>query len=115
MHVDIGLLLDHFSESKERETHQKAIVEKFFAKEKQTRETTKMAKARFESMAAESSQTTTQSTSRKSVSSMAMSQQSMSQSMSQTMSSSSSTTTTQQMVSKSEKKSVTHGKLIISL
>ena len=41
------------SQSKDREDKQKAIVGKFFAKEKQTRESTKAAKAKFESMSSE--------------------------------------------------------------
>ena len=41
------------SQSKDREDKQKAIVGKFFAKEKQTRETTRAAKAKFESMSSE--------------------------------------------------------------
>ena len=45
--------INYFSQSKEREDKQKAIVGKFFAKEKQTRETTRAAKAKFESMSSE--------------------------------------------------------------
>ena len=47
--------INFFSESKEREDKQKAIVGKFFAKEKQTRQSTKDAKAKFEAMSAETS------------------------------------------------------------
>ena len=49
----IYFFINYFSQSKEREDKQKAIVGKFFAKEKQTRETTRAAKAKFESMSSE--------------------------------------------------------------
>lgn len=79
-----------YSESKEREEKQKALVSKFFQKEQQTKQSTKAARAMFETMSAQSS-SQVQSSSKVTTSSMSMS-------------SSSSVTTTQQ-VSKVEHRS----------
>ena len=52
--IIMGFLNYFTSQSKDREDKQKAIVGKFFAKEKETRETTRATKAKFEAMSSES-------------------------------------------------------------